>query len=114
MGKQFGPIARKVCDDEHQGALCTKFNSVKVLALKPAAQPKSLALPAPKARSSAVEPPAHNGLVAGSKPAAPTKAKSSPKRKTYLAAKAQERRNATKAGLNIQAYRIQQAENGRA
>lgn len=75
-----------------------------------------------KARSSAVEPSAHNGLVASSTLAAPTKsarrakkpkaakAKTSPSRKIYLAAKAKERRAAIKAGLSLKEYRIQQGK----
>lgn len=66
-----------------------------------------------KARSSAAEPSAHNGLVASSTLAAPTKSarkakkpkptksKTSPSRKIYLAAKAKERRAAVKAGLSL-------------
>ena len=53
-----------------------------------------------KARSSAVEPTAHNGLVAGSTPAAPTKRKRAPNgtfdRKTYQRELMRKRRTAEK------------------
>ncbi len=44
-GKALGPLKCKICDGEHQGTICRKFTTIKVV---PVPQPKRLALPAPK------------------------------------------------------------------
>jgi len=43
-GKALGPLKCKICDGEHQGTLCTRYTTIKVV---PVPQPKRLALPAP-------------------------------------------------------------------
>lgn len=132
MGKQLGPIKCKVCGGEHQGTLCTKFNSVKVLSN--VAQSSRLALPKPVVNllNSANNGPGDGGdgvalysiahkpgeilkIARGlglmpPKPKRPRKAKKakqkiSAHRKAYLAEKAKERRAADKMGMDLPAYR---------
>lgn len=60
-----------------------------------------------KARSSAVEPSAHNASVAGSIPAAPTKVKVGFDRNAYQRDYMADKRKADKLGITVREYRAQ-------